>query len=347
MAEARVKTTACPCLSCGLNIGKKDKAVGCEFCGKWEHITCANVSEIMYEEMKKVQNLHWFCSKCNSQVIVLLKDVGEVQKRQDMAEEKINVVSDEVNKMRESLLDIKKEIVNINSGLSSVLMGDAAMEEFKHEFETEMKKLKNDLNDQNEQINSKVNDKSSWAEVVKQQVDISLNSVSDNINKVQEQIQNSREDAAEERDKEQRRNNIILYKVPESDESRTEDRTKQDMFFALGMFNNVLNVGSTEDDVLAIYRLGPRGDTSRPLLIKLSSHHNKNMIMESLYKLRNAEAKYKNIVVSHDLTKKERVKCKELVEEARYRTENQTTPGEYVFKVRGQPGKLRIISIRV
>jgi hypothetical protein len=52
-------------------------------------------------------------------------------------------------------------------------------------------------------------------------------------------------------------------------------------------------------------------------------------------------------VVSHDLTKKEREKCKELVEEARNRTENQTTPGEYIYKVRGQPGKLRIVSIRV
>ena len=169
------------------------------------------------------------------------------------------------------------------------------MKEFKHEFETEFKRLKDDVNNQNEQINSKVNDKSSWADIVKQQVDISLNSVSDNINKVQEQIQNSREVAAEERDREQRRNNIILYKVPESDESRTEDRTKQDLSFALGMFNNVLNVGSIEDDVLAIYRLGPRGDTSRPLLVKMSSHHIKNMIMESLYKLRYAEAKYKNI----------------------------------------------------
>lgn len=112
------------------------------------------------------------------------------------------------------------------------------------------------------------------------------------------------------------------------------------------MTNNVLKIGAAEEDVLASYRLGPRGDANRPLLIKMSSHQLKNMIIESLYKLRNAEAKHKNVVVSHDLTKNERLECKKLVEEAKNMTEQQTTPGEYKFKVRGLPGKLRIVKIK-
>jgi len=40
------------------------------------------------------------------------------------------------------------------------------------------------------------------------------------------------------------------------------------------------------------------------MLVQLSSRLVKNLIMESLYKVKSMDAKFKGIVVAHDMTKK-------------------------------------------
>ena len=65
---------------------------------------------------------------------------------------------------------------------------------------------------------------------------------------VKRSIQESTEKAEEQRDKESRRNNIILYNVPESAELRAEERNKADIAFCLQLFNNCLNTGMDEED---------------------------------------------------------------------------------------------------
>jgi len=105
------------------------------------------------------------------------------------------------------------------------------------------------------------------------------------------------------KDKESRRNNAILYNVPESEEPRAEDRNKADIAFCLQLLNNRLNTGMTEEDLVNVFRLGKRGDSARPLLIQLAGYSYKNLILESLYKLRHAETEFKKIIVAHDMTK--------------------------------------------
>ena len=56
-------------------------------------------------------------------------------------------------------------------------------------------------------------------------------------------------------------------------------------------------------------RLGKRddtGETSRThqVLVQLTSRHPKNMIMESLFKLKSMEAKFKDVIIAHDMTKR-------------------------------------------
>jgi len=66
------------------------------------------------------------------------------------------------------------------------------------------------------------------------------------------------------------------------------------------------------------------------------------MIMESLYKLKHAEQHFKKVVVTHDMTKAERDECKRMVTEAKDK-EAQDPSGEYIYRVRGLPGKMKII----
>jgi len=71
----------------------------------------------------------------------------------------------------------------------------------------------------------------------------------------------------------------------------------------------------------------------------------KNLLIENLYKLKHLEAKFKNIIIGHDMTQKERQECKEMVQEAKLKTENDSS-GDFIYRVRGYPGSMKIVQIR-
>ena len=66
--------------------------------------------------------------------------------------------------------------------------------------------------------------------------------------------------------------------------------------------------------------------------------------MESVYKMKSLPDKFKNCIIAHDMTKREREQCKVLVEDAKSRTENAA--GEWIYRVRGPPGRMKIVQIR-
>lgn len=169
-----------------------------------------------------------------------------------------------------------------------------------------------------------------------------------NIKEVESSLQQSRAEAAEQRDKEGRKNNIILYKVPETAAPRADERNKADISFCLQLFNNVLNVGIGEEDLIHVFRLGRMGenDTPRPLMVQFADYKYKNLVMENLFKLKHSEQKFNRVVIAHDMTAKEREECKKLVAEAKQRA-SEDTSGEYIYRVRGPPGQMKITRIRL
>jgi hypothetical protein len=67
--------------------------------------------------------------------------------------------------------------------------------------------------------------------------------------------------------------------------------------------------------------------------------------MESLSKLKDMEEMYKKVIFSHDFTNEGRKECKKLVEEAKKKEQDEGL-GEYIYRVRGMPGNLKILKIR-
>jgi len=86
-------------------------------------------------------------------------------------------------------------------------------------------------------------------------------------------------------------------------------------------------------------------DSPRPIFIQFVNRNVKNFVMESLYKIKHLDSKFKSVIVTHDLTRKEREECKELVEEAKLKAQ-QDPSGEWVYQVRGPPGKMIIEKFR-
>ena len=83
-------------------------------------------------------------------------------------------------------------------------------------------------------------------------------SVDGELNEVMKTIQVTKEQADEQRDRENRRNHIILYNVPESELPWVEDRSKADMDFCLLLFNRCLNAGVSDEDTVKVFRLGEK-----------------------------------------------------------------------------------------
>ena len=104
-------------------------------------------------------------------------------------------------------------------------------------------------------------------------------------------------------------------------------------------FMLALQAGVYQDDIRKVTRLGKRENdnttpTPRPILVQLSSRHVKNLIMESLYKIKSLNVKFQQITVAQDMTKKQREECKKLVAQAR---EKSAASGDWIYKVRGPP----------
>ena len=109
-----------------------------------------------------------------------------------------------------------------------------------------------------------------------------LETVTGNIHEVQNTLSETRAESEEHRDKESRRNNIFIYKVPESTATRAEDRNKEGVSFCLRMFNIAMHVGLSDEDLAHVFRLGRRGtseDAARPLMVQSASYTHKNLIM--------------------------------------------------------------------
>ena len=99
-------------------------------------------------------------------------------------------------------------------------------------------------------------------------------------------------------------------------------------------FLNVIGVGS---EPKSVNRLGERkDDRRRPFRLIMSTKDEKDEIMSSLNKLKDATEKFKRISVTDDYTVKEREEIRKMVDEAKHKTVTEGA-GKYIYKVRGTP----------
>jgi len=282
--------------------------------------------EIHDQEIKAVQ------AKCD----VVKKEMDKVIEKtcnevQTMKSHNAKLAED-FNKMK---IEIDKQFGTISEELTDVRskMADTKSDMFKFVDE----KFSGDHDDGND---------NTWVKVAEKHVDAKLGQVATEVQTMQKALQDTRDAAREEQDKEARRNNIIMYRVPESDAPLAAERNHADKRFCEQLLFS-LNVGIADEDVRKVVRLGRRGigaASSRPILIQLGSHNVKNLVMENLYKLKSLPERFKSVVIAHDMTKRERDECKTLVESAKLKNANEA--GEWVYRVRGPPGRMKIVQFR-
>ena len=134
----------------------------------------------------------------------------------------------------------------------------------------------------------------------------------------EEKIQQSQRDA--------RSKNIIIHGIAEADPSDDTNIIKE--------LTSVLDCGVTPSSIIRVGKKKEQG--SRPLKIIMSTVNDKECIMGSLGKLKNAPDNLRRISVTDDYTQEERESIRQKVAEAKQMTETKGE-GKYIWRVRGTP----------
>ena len=100
----------------------------------------------------------------------------------------------------------------------------------------------------------------------------------------------------EMQNREERKNNLVLFNIPESEHADGADRKQDDRQF----IDNVLAyLNATDCTYVNVFRLGKKGTSPRPL--KVTSVTNRSKILKASKELRNSPS-YKEVYVNKDMT---------------------------------------------
>jgi len=368
----RDKSGEASCSVCSRTVTNEDLALECEICETWFHVSCEDVSELEYEFLTEHKSVHWYCSICNKNVAKVIKMVSNIKQSQEKLEQSVKEIRQEMTVIAGDIIQVKQSVERVDHQVKEMSAGklpdsmmkavEAVVSKLRNEVNllgADVKGVKEQMTLADTRLETAIEAKlvenvvksadlvkkelePSWASRVASAVDSKFETVTVDVTKVQQTLVDVRMTAEEEKDRESRSHNIIIYRVPEL-EGRDE-RLKADKDFCIALCNEALDLDVQENDIKSLFRLGKRGESHRPLLIQFREKTIKNRVMESLFKLRMADDKFKNISVTHDLTRSERVECKHMVEEAKKK--QQEEQGEFHWRVRGLPGQLKLVKFR-
>ncbi len=301
------------CVKCQKTFTKaKCSVMECDYCREHTCTKCAKITAAEYKTMKR-EDLFWCCRTCTPKMMRLLQSLEDTE-GVDEGNKDCNTTQTVVPRLLE---EIDKKFKMIESKI------DEKLSKYSEGMPETIKK--------------------SWADVAAENIPRAGPS-DDSIKKI---VKNTMiEHKMDEKSRESREENIVIHRVPESQEKEAEERKQADVDFFQDLCTEVLETGEVE--VKSIIRLGKKTEDAtkpRPLKIGLHSKQDKRKIMSRLGNLKDAEEKFRVISVGDDLTLEERKRVRAKVEEAKTREKNESEGGRYIFRVRGPPWEPRIVRL--
>lgn len=339
------------CNVCDKLVRDNDLGLQCEICESWFHINCQEITDDEYNFLILHKSLHWYCLICNKSVVDVIKMVATLKTKYEKLQESVDTIDKNVSSLTSRVTEISSGQLTIamhktlDDKIHSVVKNiDDKIEVFMNSVKAEVTCLTQDVKSLGNEVKVVKDPKPLWSALVSKEVDTKFEKVSSDVSKFQDVLNEAKKLADEEKDRETRSLNVIMYRVDELDSK--EERIIADKSFCLELTKEVLKTDANESDFKSIIRLGKKetGKGPRPMLVQFRERVMKNKFMESLYRLKDADVKFKNISITHDFTPNERVECKSLVIEAKKKQDEEK--GEYLWRVRGLPGQLKLIKIR-
>ncbi len=137
-------------------------------------------------------------------------------------------------------------------------------------------------------------------------------------------------------ERERRKNNALLFKVPEVNSNLKAEVEKKDLE-TLCKISQITETPIKSEDIKKIARIGKKQEGyTRPVLIEFKLAEHKKALFRNIGKLRSVEDEtLKQVVLEHDMTKEERDELKKLRDEAKQREEQSS--GNFKLRVRWPP----------
>ena len=145
------------------------------------------------------------------------------------------------------------------------------------------------------------------------------------------------EKSLKDRDNEEKEENIIIFEMPESKKSEPDDRKEEDVQIFVGICKSICKINMTNNNIERAIRLGKvTEDKDRPLLITMKDENKKCEVFQNLSKLRDAGTPFNKVIITQNLTQKQKKELKDKIKEAQDK-ESKDESGEFMYRVRGPP----------
>jgi hypothetical protein len=323
-----VKEASNKCGDCGKTVYKKDNGVLCEVCDFWFHTTCEKVSEETYMFLRDEETVHWYCRGCNRGVKQVLTTMAEMRIEMTRMQKDLTVFRKEAN---DSIRDIKSELKEIKEELHH---NQEREKKWADEFEGMRKELRVSDGKLETAMEAKLVE---TAEVTKcvQELKIIKGAVTETEEKYDGIIQEKfKETVREEKDRDSRKTNVVVFGLDESTSDIASDRKEHDR----EEIETIAHELQCNLKISNVIRMGKRipqpttgvGSKPRALTVVLENEQSKKELLDKAKNLRDTQ--YKKIFITQDLTPKERALRKEIVAER----DRRVAKGEDVVIFRGK-----------
>lgn len=258
-----------------------DKLLVCERCDERTCLPCTQgVTEEEYEVLARMgTQCHWYCRECDRAAM-------EAVKADNLIEQRIKAM----NEQHESrFCNIERTVTDMQSRLTKMAEGQ----------KTEKLKL-SDIQRQLDEVKEKQKSKPLFSQVVQ----------GGGESEVIEKAHVIQDSVKEVENRENRKNKLVWFGVPEKESDDPEMRKKTDLSFMTKLGEKVFKF---ENGVFKnAVRLGKKGGKDRPLLTVMDKSERVGEILRGARSIRNHDD-YKSVCVKRDMTPLEREEQRRLV----------------------------------
>jgi len=300
---------------------KSDKSklswVVCGICEKTYDIKCQGIDTKCFQALSTRSDFFWLCKNCMSENVI--------------SEGKIEV---DFSSNPTQVIDSVK---NIDEKVEALLKKNAMVVDEIKTLQVKMNSIQPSVSKKLEEVENKIDThQTKWSDLFSSMDSKSVVTV-DHVKRAISEVTEL------DKEMEVRSKGIVIYNAPEVNE--VINHKSKDVDFVRSFLKQV---GCDELNVTEINRLGRFSQEKienkkyRPIKVRFDSNHSRELVLKSLFKLKDAEGALSKLSIRQDLSVSQRqelsLKHKEAYE--------KTIKSDFVYRVKGTPGNYSIQQVK-
>ena len=305
------------------NDGSKLSWIVCGICEKTFDTKCQGIEDKNFKALSLRADFFWLCKTC-----MLKHVISEGKIELDSSSNQIEI--------RDSVKDMDEKIEALLKKNSMVV---DELKEIKNSLGVVEKSVEKEGNMSEELTQIISQSQTKWSDIVKHNINEERKVTVEHVKKALTEISDS------DKESELRSRGIVIYNAEEKKVASSAVQKNADIKLIEKLLKTL---GCENSTINEAFRMG-RFDESRieagrfrPIKLRLSLSSDRDRVLKSLYKLKNADPELAKLSIREDLSLHQRNELNEKLKEAKSLTQNST---DKIFRVRGSPGNYRIIEL--